>query len=188
MLANKCSEKRKNTLDGNKCSCYDLTGNRTHVCHNGEQGGEVGKMRYLPQRAKTRGTINRDDRKDGKKRFHLSSLIGCVAFIVMLLVIGVVSSNVVLSIANAMKYTNEGEYDLIEVTVMPGDTLWGIAKDYSGPEVDLRVVVDKIMRERSHRQHRPPRASPEGSNPSCLYTVIKGACRPIRPVVFCRRS
>ncbi|HOJ58401.1 MAG TPA: LysM peptidoglycan-binding domain-containing protein, partial [Bacillota bacterium] len=61
--------------------------------------------------------------------------------------IGVVSSNVVLSIANAMKYTNEGEYDLIEVTVMPGDTLWGIAKDYSGPEVDLRVVVDKIMRE-----------------------------------------
>jgi len=147
VLANKCSEKRKNTLDGNKCSCYDLTGNRTHVCHNGEQGGEVGKMRYLPQRAKTRGTINRDDRRDGKSGFHLSSLIGCVAFIVMLLVIGVVSSNVVLSIANAMKYTNEGEYDLIEVTVMPGDTLWGIAKDYSGPEVDLRVVVDNIMRE-----------------------------------------
>jgi LysM repeat protein len=73
--------------------------------------------------------------------------VGFITLITIALAIAIISSSVVLSIANAMKCTEDLEYSVIEVTVMPGDTLWGIAKAYSGPEADLRRVIDDIMRE-----------------------------------------
>jgi hypothetical protein len=117
--------------------------------NNGEQGGETNKMRYLSRRTRTQAVsgIHRNSRKCAAKGFDSSGLVGFVALIVVALAIAVISSSVVLSIANAMKCTDEHDYAVIEVTVMPGDTLWGIARDYSGLEVDLRVVVDDIMRE-----------------------------------------
>jgi archaellum component FlaG (FlaF/FlaG flagellin family) len=106
-------------------------------------------MRYLSRRTKTQPArgIPRNSRNSAAKGFASSKLVGFVALIVVSLAIAVISSSVVLSIADAMRCTDEHEYALVEVTVMPGDTLWGIAKEYSGPEVDLRVVVDDIMRE-----------------------------------------
>lgn len=90
--------------------------------------------------------MHMNSRKDVAKRFSSSGLVGFIALITIALAIAVISSSVVLSIANAMKRTDDYQYEVVEVTVMPGDTLWGIARDYSGPEVDLRGVVDDIMR------------------------------------------
>jgi LysM repeat protein len=105
-------------------------------------------MRYLSRRITTGRVsgIHEKSRKGVDKRFDSSGLVGFIALITMALAIAVISSSVALSIANAMKCTDDHEYAVVEVTVMPGDTLWGIARDYSSPEVDLRVVVDDIMR------------------------------------------
>jgi hypothetical protein len=81
------------------------------------------------------------------KRSNSSRLVGLLGFVTMALAVLVIGSSVVLCIANAMKPADDLDCEVMEVTVMPGDTLWGIAKDCFGPEVDLRVAVDDIMRE-----------------------------------------
>lgn len=81
------------------------------------------------------------------KKSSSSGLVGLLVLVTMALAIVVIGSSVVLCIANAMKCADDSGYEVVEVTVMPGDTLWGIAKEYSCPEEDLRVVVDDIMRE-----------------------------------------
>ena len=73
--------------------------------------------------------------------------IATLAFISLALAVVVIASGIVLSIVNAYRCNANLEYAVIEVTVMPGDTLWGIARHYSGSEVDLRLVIDDIMRD-----------------------------------------
>jgi LysM repeat protein len=127
---------------------------KSHIEHvfpnNGrEQGRETGKMKRLSRSSTTQriSGIHRNSQKGMAKRFDSSRLVGFIALVTMALAIAVISSSVVLSIADAMKPADHLEYVVVEVTVMPGDTLWGIARDYSDPEVDLRRVVDDIMRE-----------------------------------------
>jgi len=80
------------------------------------------------------------------KRFSTCGLVGLLGLVTIALAIVVICSNVALCIANAMKCADDLNYEVVEVTVMPGDTLWGIAKDCFSHEVDLRVAVDDIMR------------------------------------------
>lgn len=109
-------------------------------------------MRRLPRMSRTATPgridgIHRSGRNGEARRLNSSGFVGFITLITIALAIAIISSSVVLSIANAMKCTEDLEYSVIEVTVMPGDTLWGIAKAYSGPEADLRRVIDDIMRE-----------------------------------------
>lgn len=109
-------------------------------------------MRRLPRMSRTAtpgriGRIHKSGRDSEVRRLNSSGFVGFITLITIALAIAIISSSVVLSIANAMKCTEDLERSIIEVTVMPGDTLWGIAKAYSGPEADLRRVIDDIMRE-----------------------------------------
>jgi hypothetical protein len=114
-----------------------------------EGRGESSGMKGLSRRTGTGQAVRmrKNNRKGVAGRFDSSGLMGFLALVTIALAIAAISSSVVLSIANAMKCTDDHGYKVVEVTVMPGDTLWGIAREYSSPEVDLRVAVDDIMRE-----------------------------------------
>ena len=82
-------------------------------------------------------------------RSNSAGLVESLALTTLALAIVVIASGIVLHMVNAGRPNADIEYAAVEVTVMPGDTLWGIARDYSSSEVDLRVVVDDIMRKNS---------------------------------------
>jgi len=106
-------------------------------------------MTGIPQTTRHRQArgVHKSGRSGVAKRSYDSGVVGLLALITMALALVVIASGIVVSIANAMKCWDDQEYKVVEVTVMPGDTLWGIAREYSGPEKDIRVAVDDIMRE-----------------------------------------
>ena len=73
-------------------------------------------------------------------------LVKIVTLISMVLVIGIVGIGVAMRITGATGSTYNTELRTIKVTVMPGDTLWALARKYSCPEYDLRFIVDDIMK------------------------------------------
>lgn len=113
-----------------------------------EGQGAKGKMTGISQRTKAGqvSRIHRNGRTGVTRRSGSLRLVGLLALVTMALAVAVIGSSVVLCIADAMKCTDDSGYQVVEVTIMPGDTLWGIAKDCFSSEVDLRVAVDDIMR------------------------------------------
>ena len=80
-------------------------------------------------------------------KYNTNRFLGFIAILTITLSITIIFSSLVLSIVNATKFIKTSEHKLIEITVMPGDTLWSIAKSYAAPETDLRFIIDKIIYE-----------------------------------------
>ena len=90
-------------------------------------------------------TTSRSVRGRHLKKHGLQGPMKLVALMTLVLSIAAVASGIVLSIADANRCNVDCE--VLQVSVVPGDTLWGIAKSHFDAEVDLRMAVDNIMRE-----------------------------------------
>jgi cell division protein YceG involved in septum cleavage len=77
-----------------------------------------------------------------KKRYRVKSRIRFVSFVFVLMLLAATGINGLLGSLDAR---GETQQEFVTVTVTHGDTLWDIADQYLGNEMDIREAVHWIM-------------------------------------------
>lgn len=83
--------------------------------------------------------------KDTKKPVRVKCNLIRLAFSLFLVFSFIALAGNLLNLTSDTAYSNSKDCDV--VIVMPGDSLWSIAKQYTGENDDIRRVVDDIMKQ-----------------------------------------
>lgn len=77
-----------------------------------------------------------------KTKHRIKSRIRFISFLVAVMLVSAAGFNLLLGTMDVRGETGE---TFVTVTVLDGDTLWNIAKEYLGDQMDIRVAVHRII-------------------------------------------